>query len=344
MARRYRGRRRSRKRGVYVSPLLIVAAVVLVILAVLLIRGLSKDKPADDKRKDPPVTEQDQIDPGRTEEEDGEEGEDPPKVVTTSDGVVCTLTDLGADAIYTGELVLVNNWTHYVFPEEEELVCVYEEKSDSYIVARTDIYVKPVAMEALDAMLDDFRAQGGSKTVNVVAGYRTEEYQQHLFDQSAERNGLAHAQKYVAQPGGSEHHTGLVVDFSILNPNGTSSNYDGTGEYAWINENCVNYGYVVRYEPGKEEQTGIWDEPWHFRYVGRPHATKMAELDLCLEEYIDYLKDYTFEGEHLMISCGGDTYEVWYAQGQEIHLPDSGSYLVSGNNVDGLVVTYKVGS
>src|SRR5699024_4721472 len=68
------------------------------------------------------------------------------------------------------------------------------------------------------------------------------------------------------------------------------------GEYAWINENCQDYGWVVRYDQAKAELTGIYDEPWHFRYVGVPHATKMAGLDLCLEENIDYLKDFTFEG------------------------------------------------
>ena len=263
--------------------------------------------------------------------------------MTTDSGIACTLTDLGEEAIYTGELILVNNWTDYHFPEDQELVSLYEEKSDSYYIRSTELYLAPAAMEALNALLDDFAAQGGSKTINVVACYRTAEEQQHLFDQSAERSGLDHAEKYVAQPGGSEHHTALVVDLSVLNSDGTSSEYDGTGEYAWINENCQNYGWVVRYDQAKAELTGIYDEPWHFRYVGVPHATKMAELDLCLEEYIDYLKDFTFEGDHLTIDCASGRYEAWYAQGTEIYLPDDGEYTVSGNNVDGLIVTCRVG-
>ena len=181
----------------------------------------------------------------------------------------------------------------------------------------------------------------GARTAEL--SYRTAEEQQHLFDQSAERSGLDHAEKYVAQPGGSEHHTALVVDLSVLNSDGTSSEYDGTGEYAWINENCQDYGWVVRYDQAKAELTGIYDEPWHFRYVGVPHAPKMAELDLCLEEYIDYLKDFTFEGDHLTIDCASGRYEAWYAQGTEIYLPDDGEYTVSGNNVDGLIVTCRVG-
>lgn len=265
-----------------------------------------------------------------------------PTHVTTPSGIDCVLTELDEADIHTGELILVNNWNFYHFPDRSDLTNIYENKSDSYIVARTDTELAPAALEALNALLDAFRAQGGSKSVNVVAGYRTEEFQQHLFDQSVERNGLEHAKKYVAQPGGSEHHTGYAVDFSVLHSDGSSEEYDGSGEYAWINENCHDYGYIVRYETGKEELTGIWDEPWHFRYLGIPHATKVAELGLCLEEYEDWLKDYTFDGEHLTISCAAGEYEVWYTQGTQVYLPESGEYQVSGNNVDGFIVTCKL--
>ena len=265
-----------------------------------------------------------------------------PAKAATASGIPCTLTELGEEAVHTGELILVNNQILFRFPREQDLVSIYQEKSGSYYVRDMEVLLSPVAMGPLNALLDDFLEQGGSKSVNVVAGHRTEEFQQHLFDQSAERSGLDHAKKYVAQPGGSEHHTGLVVDLSILHGDGTSGDYDGTGEYAWINENCHRYGWVVRYETGKEELTGIWDEPWHFRYVGVPHATAMAEGDLCLEEYIDELRRYPFEGEHLTVDCADGTYEIWYCQGTEAYLPDSGDYQVSGNNVDGFVVTYKV--
>ena len=258
--------------------------------------------------------------------------------------VACTQTELGENAIYTGDLILVNNWTLYHFPEEQPLVCIFDGKTGSYYVRDREVYLAPVALEALNAMMDAFRAQGGSKTVNVVAGYRTEAFQQHLFDQSAQQNGQAHAEKFVAQPGGSEHHTGLVVDFSLFFEDGSSAEYRGEGEYAWINQNCRNYGWVVRYDEDKEALTGIGDEPWHFRYVGIPHAAVMAEEDLCLEEYIDYLKKFPYDGQHLTVDCGGETYEIWYCAGSQAWLPDEGEYAVSGNNVDGVIVTYKAGT
>ena len=323
--RRYSGRRR----GVYISPLYVVLALVLAAAAIFLFFR----QPEEDGPNEPQGVQTNQ--PVQSEEPR-------PAKAATASGIPCTLTELGEEAVHTGELILVNNQILFRFPREQELVSIYQEKSGNYYVRDMEVLLSPAAMGPLNALLDDFLEQGGSKSVNVVAGHRTEEFQQHLFDQSAERSGLDHAKKYVAQPGGSEHHTGLVVDLSILHSDGTSGDYDGTGEYAWINENCHRYGWVVRYEAGKEELTGIWDEPWHFRYVGVPHATAMAAEGLCLEEYIDELRRYPFEGEHLTVDCADGTYEIWYCQGTEAYLPDSGDYQVSGNNVDGFVVTYKV--
>lgn len=324
--RQYHGRRR----GVYISPLYVVLALVLAAAAIFFFFR----QPGEEE---PPQAQ------SGTPAEPAPSQEPRPAAASTASGIRCTLTELGEEAVHTGELILVNNQILFQFPEEQELVSIYNEKTSSYYVRDMEVMLSPIAMGPLNTMLDDFLAQGGSKAVNVVAGHRTREVQQHLFDQSAQRNGRDHAEKYVAQPGGSEHHTGLVVDLSILHSDGTSGDYDGTGQYAWINENCHNYGWVVRYETGKEELTGIWDEPWHFRYVGIPHATAMAEKDLCLEEYIDYLRQFPFEGEHLTVECVSGTYEIWYCQGTEAYLPEGGEYLVSGNNVDGLVVTCKVG-
>ena len=54
----------------------------------------------------------------------------------------------------------------------------------------------------------------------------------------------------------------------------------------------AQYGWVQRYPAGKEAITGIGHEPWHFRYVGQPHATLMAERDLTLEEYIAWIRAF----------------------------------------------------
>lgn len=327
MSNNYRG-----KRGLGPLPVILTALAVLAVAAAMFFLGMDGERgpaggqAAPQPEPAPPAQSQTPL----------------PEHASTASGIACTLTELGEEAVYTGELILVNNQVLYHFPDEQELVSIYEERTSSYYVRDMEVYLAPVAMEALNRLMDGFLENGGSKTINVVAGYRDRAFQQHLFAQSSERNGQDHAEKYVAQPGGSEHHTGLVVDLSVLR-NGVSQDYDGTGEYAWINENCQDYGWVVRYETGKEELTGIWDEPWHFRYLGVPHATEMVRLGLCLEEYIDYLRQFPFDGEHLTIQCAQGEYEVWYAQGTAAYIPDGGEYAVSGNNVDGVIVTCKIG-
>lgn len=60
-------------------------------------------------------------------------------------------------------------------------------------------------------------------------------------------------------------------------------------EYGWLAEHAWEYGFIRRYPPDKTDITGISNEPWHYRYVGREAAADMRELGICLEEYIDYL-------------------------------------------------------
>lgn len=242
--------------------------------------------------------------------------------------------------IHSGPLILVSNVCPCAFPEEQALIKVLEEKNDSYFVRDSTVYLAPEAMDALNALLADFTAQGGPKHVNVVAGYRTKEFQQHLFDQSAEVNGLEHARRYVAQPGGSEHHTGYAVDLALYDPDsGASGVFDGTGDDCWIAEHAPEYGFILRYPNDKESVTGIGAESWHYRYVGLPHAPLMAELGLCLEEYIDLLRQYPYDGPHLLTDFGGQSYEIYFCEAETLYVPDSGTYAFSGNNVDGYIVT-----
>ncbi len=57
-------------------------------------------------------------------------------------------------------------------------------------------------------------------------------------------------------------------------------------------EKAAKYGFILRYPAGKEHITGIGHEPWHFRYVGVPHAEIMASEGLTLVEYTDFLTGF----------------------------------------------------
>ena len=128
----------------------------------------------------------------------------------------------------------------------------------------------------------------------VASGYRSRERQQVLLDNLIQENreaGMEEEQarkdalKTVALPGHSEHETGLAVDF-----NDVSQQFADTEAYRWLQEHGPEFGFVQRYREGKSSVTGVEEESWHYRYVGKENAQEMERLGLCLEEYVLYRK------------------------------------------------------
>ena len=175
-------------------------------------------------------------------------------------------------------------------------------------------------------------------------GYRSAAEQRRLYDAARAEHGEAFARAFVAPPGGSEHQTGLAVDLAQnaaqIDP--IRPLFPNTGACGRFLRLAAEYGFIERYPAGKEHVTGIAHEPWHFRYVGHPHARIMAEYGLCLEEYIGLLRQYRHNGEHLWFSEKPRRFEIYFVP-EELFGPDTapacGCYQVSGNNVDGFIVT-----
>lgn len=243
-----------------------------------------------------------------------------------------------------GDLVLINKEHPYSFPESLKLVSIYDHKKECYFVRDKDVLLDKSVMEHLNDMMEGFSKETGLRDVNIVAGHRTYELQQKLYNDSLAEHGAEHTTQYVALPGCSEHHSGLAIDFSIYHlKGGTSAEFDGSDDYGWFADNSWKYGFVQRFAETKTSVTHVADEPWHFRYVGIPHAYYMTQNDLCLEEYIGLLRQYPYDSAHLLIECAGQKYEVYYCAGMEVLVPEKGDYAVSGNNADGFIVTVNVG-
>jgi len=147
--------------------------------------------------------------------------------------------------------------------------------------------LRKYACLALEAFLKEAEAHGYDD-ITVTSGYRSYEYQSQLFQNEIAITGSEEAAaKNVNPPGSSEHQSGLCVDMHNLSA--ASVTFGGTDEANWLEDNAYKFGYVLRYPKNKVSITGISYEPWHFRYIGRYHATKMHELGMCLEEYIEYI-------------------------------------------------------
>ena len=151
--------------------------------------------------------------------------------------------------------------------------------------------------ESLENMLNDARKEGLKPII--CSAYRTKKYQTDLYNKKVKeykRKGYNQkiaeekASTWVAIPSTGEHETGLSVDIVSENYQILDEEQEKTKEQKWLIENCYKYGFILRYPTEKKEITKINYEPWHYRYVGIENAKFIKEKDMCLEEYIEYLK------------------------------------------------------
>jgi D-alanyl-D-alanine carboxypeptidase len=84
-----------------------------------------------------------------------------------------------------------------------------------------------------------------------------------------------------------EHGTGLAVDLVDVEAQMKEIfAEEQTDQIQWLTDHAADYGFILRFPQGKEEETGSEYIPYHFVYVGKAVAQDMAENDLCLEEYL----------------------------------------------------------
>jgi D-alanyl-D-alanine carboxypeptidase len=155
-----------------------------------------------------------------------------------------------------------------------ELVDLYSEKR-YFQLAASDISLTREAFEAANQMFHQAKKDGVTG-FTITSGYRTEEKQQELYNNRTDNT--------AAKPGTSEHQTGLAFDVTTRSDSGS---FDGTEQFRWLNENCWDFGFILRYPEGKEDITGYPYEPWHYRYVGVEIAQEIHENGWTLEEYCE---------------------------------------------------------
>lgn len=256
-------------------------------------------------------------------------------------------------AMYEGDLLIVNYMHEYRFPSSINLKEMYGQPGHNSVYVLGNGMTYPSGAKSLElsrhvitpltTMLADLKAANPTLTAErrlmVLSGYRTYEKQQTLYENET-------VEGLTAKPGFSEHHTGLAFDIRISLKDSPQLEYLNDTEQAWIVENCAKYGFILRYTDENKDITGILNEDWHFRYVGVAHATYMAEKDLCLEEYVDYLKENHCYGSQdpLNYAAQDKEYIIYYFPASvekdvtNIYVPSSG-YEISGNNIDGFIVT-----
>ena len=259
--------------------------------------------------------------------------------------------------IPVGNLILVNFEKEYTLTDslnsklsalaDQDGYCTYYVLNTRDVKIRSTIIgnLKEMIFALVDANPDTLGGkQLGTDQVIITSGYRDMAKQEELFNKNAPG--------YSAEPGHSEHHTGYAVDIQIFTAAGKTVLLRPE-EQAWMEAHCAEYGFVIRYDGSKSEKTGILDEPWHYRYVGLPHATYMTEHSLCLEEYLELIRtSHKYEDTPLEITAGEKEYLVYYVEASEeltftsIPVPPAseGTYTISGDNMNGFIVTVEKAS
>ncbi len=171
--------------------------------------------------------------------------------------------------------VLVNRWNPV--PDDYE----------PNLVPFRGLRVDAVCRDSLERMIEACAAAGYDCAPNSI--YRSYNFQTTIFQRKVDkliaqgytREAAVRETSYsVAIPGTSEHQLGLAVDLK-----GSSS------MYSWLAEHCWKYGFILRYPTGTTSLTGIYYEPWHFRYVGTELAEELQGLGVCVEEYMNILTE-----------------------------------------------------
>jgi len=158
-------------------------------------------------------------------------------------------------------------------------------------------YVDKRMIDSLSSLVDAAKEAGFEPYISV--GYRSYADQQQLFNEKASelsQNGVYTyeeaqqiAAEIVAKPGTSDHQTGLAVDildkeYEVLDYSKMDSKF-----FDWLDANCAQFGFIKRYPSNKKSVTG-WDEPWHYRYVGKEVAEFIMKNGMCLEEFAAHYK------------------------------------------------------
>jgi zinc D-Ala-D-Ala carboxypeptidase len=234
--------------------------------------------------------------------------------------------DISKEQVFQGNLLLVN--TEYPIHEESiksDVVNLFtlRDLKKGYEL-HSEIYLSADVAHEFSKMSVAAKNEGVSHFL-INSGYRDFDEQNALYQEMGS--------DYALPAGHSEHNLGLSLDVGS-----TEMKMNEAPEGKWLEKNAWKYGFILRYPKDKTAITGIQYEPWHIRYVGLPHSVIMEEKNFSLEEYVDFLK----EQKSISTTIHGEKYEISYypvSKDTTIQVPTNLRYEISGNNMDGVIVT-----
>ena len=189
-----------------------------------------------------------------------------------------TYTDSKPANLSEGNLILVNKKNHLPSDWAPSLVVI----PTGYAVSDGYRATKETS-DAFVSMVDAMHAETGL-WMYVTSSYRSYETQRNLYNNYVRNHGQKEADRFSAKPGKSEHQTGLAID--IVSKGGSMWTFGETKQSQWLKTNAHKYGFIIRYQEGKESITGYMPEAWHVRYLGKSVASDVYSKNVTYEEYL----------------------------------------------------------
>lgn len=255
------------------------------------------------------------------------ENEGKTKETTTTENPDYEIIDISNDEIHNGPLILVSATCPYSgTPNLIDFTSI----SDEAVIPRLpELKFQREIKDSLINLFDAYATDNGYSNLQIHSTNETNNSEYSLYT-----NVL------------TERSTGYTFDIGLITSTGDVVPYI-TKRNEWMVSYCWNYGFILRYSDMKTDITGVNYMPHHFRYVGVPHSLIMNEQDLCLEEYLDFVKSYTIDKEPLTYQTANKNYEIYYipadttSSSTKIKIPKKDLYTISGNNTDGFILTIQ---
>lgn len=152
-----------------------------------------------------------------------------------------------------------------------------------------DVEVEKKAYEAYLGLKADLEKEGVH--VDLDSARRSVAAQQEIMDKFTKEYGEDYAKKTVAEPGYSEHQTGLALDLYLIIDGKDVVKNEDLMQYpeVWtkIHAKLADHGFILRYLDGDEHITGYGYEPWHIRYLDDVELAKeITSRGITFEEYL----------------------------------------------------------
>lgn len=216
-----------------------------------------------------------------------------------------------------GGMLLVNEW--HSRPDdfsEDTLVSMYSYsrgQGNTLSLRNSSIRLFPEAAEAFYEMIMGAGEAGYEYKYYVIQNaYRSWDEQNELFQNALARHEsrysgdalIARAKQDVNYPGTSSYNSGTTAQIILYERNNTEVNnkvFFESPEGLWVYENSWQYGIVFRFPLSdypvngtldKSYKTGVGTKLQTFNYVGKGNAAAMHILNLCMEEYVEYLMEH----------------------------------------------------